>query len=175
MSSAGRKLIQSVDWPKISSVLSKRPEVSKSLMAFNKKYQEIDRELSSLREQKLDLDFAHYRKVLKNQQIVSELEAKYKAYKVEKLDTAASLAVLAEFENNAVSAANNYAAELETKLSGLNETIANIVSARPVEDLTTADIVEARPETLTEVQEMVAKGEYDVPGYDAKFPNISMV
>ncbi|OLY83120.1 ATP synthase subunit d, mitochondrial [Smittium mucronatum] len=175
MSATGRKLIQSVDWPKVSSVLSKRPEITKSLMSLNKKYQDVDRELSALREQKLDIDFNHYRGILKNKQIVTEMESKLKNYKITSLDTAPALALLAEFEKNATASATEYASELTVKLSGLKETVDNINNARPVEDMTTADVVEARPETLTEVQEMVSKGEYDVPGYDAKFPNISLV
>ncbi|PVU99606.1 hypothetical protein BB559_000564 [Furculomyces boomerangus] len=175
MSVNARKLVQAIDWPRVSAVLARKPEVVKSLSAFNKKFQEVDRELVLLKEQKLDLDFDHYRKVLKNKKIVDDMELKFKSYEIKKLDTKEHLKIIGEFESSATASATGYASELETKLSGLFETVGNIENARPVNQVTTDDIVTARPETIAEVEDMVRKGEYTVPGYDTKFPDLSVV
>ncbi|PVV04139.1 hypothetical protein BB560_001367 [Smittium megazygosporum] len=174
MSVAGRKLVESINWPTISAALSKRSDVVKSIGVFNKKYQELDRELSALREQKLDIDFSHYSSVLKNTAVVDEMKAKLASFKITKIDTSKSNEILSKLEAAAVASATEYSTELGTRLSGLIETVKNIEETRPVIDLTVEDVVKAAPEALTEVQEMMKEGEFIVKGYDNKFPDLSL-
>ncbi|CAO3668936.1 unnamed protein product [Rhizopus microsporus] len=49
-------------------------ETVASLQAFRKRNDEVKRVLAELKEQTTTVDFAHYRKVLKNQNIVDQAE-----------------------------------------------------------------------------------------------------
>ncbi|PVU87799.1 hypothetical protein BB561_006168 [Smittium simulii] len=171
---SARNLVESINWATLTSALSKKAQVVKSLSSFNKKYQELDRELASLREQKTDLAFEHYRDLLKNTKIVDEMQAKYSGYKLEKLDTQKYIATLADFEKTAVASATEYSSELQTKLTDLVQTVQNIDNTRSVTQLTVEDVVNATPEILEEAQAMVNNGEFYVKGYESKFPDLSL-
>ncbi|OMH78436.1 ATP synthase subunit d, mitochondrial [Zancudomyces culisetae] len=172
MSVTGRTLLTKIDWPLLSANLSKRPEIVKALQEFNKKFTETDRDLSALNAQKTEIDFEYYRSVLKNTEVVDKLQKKYAAFKPVKLEISEQLKAIEQLEKSASTSAKDYSVDLQNRLAGLKETIGNIQAARPVDELTTIDVCQARPETMTEVEEMVKKGEYTVPGYDSKFPSL---
>lgn len=65
--------------------------------------------------------------------------------------------------------AQESATKLEAELKDLKETLSNIEGARPFDQLTTADVIAARPEIAKTVEEMVKKGKWTLPGYDEKF------
>ena len=76
---------------------------------------------------------------------------------------------LDSFESKAVSQAQESAAKLESELKDLKATLSNIEEARPFDQLTSNDVVAARPEIGKTVEEMVKKGKWSLPGYTEKF------
>jgi len=65
------------------------------------------------------------------------------------------------------------ASKIETELADLKATLQNIEQARPFNQLSTDDVIKARPEIGRTVEEMVKKGKWSTPGYDATFGNLS--
>ncbi|KAJ2385134.1 ATP synthase d subunit [Coemansia sp. RSA 2559] len=175
MSTAGRKFLTSINWPVVNSVLSKHTEITKSLGAFRKGYEEAERQLTQLQEADRPVDFDHYRRILKNTDIVDKLEKIAKSQKIAKVDLADQLKTISAFEAKAVSSAEQYVKETQASLSDLSETVKNIDQARPVTQLTVDDVVKAKPEVVQLTEEMVKKGQFTVDGYDEKFPNVSLM
>ncbi|KAJ2555450.1 ATP synthase d subunit [Coemansia sp. RSA 1878] len=175
MSTTGRKFLTSINWPVVSSVLSKHTEITKSLGVFRKGYEEAERQLVQLKDADRAIDFAHYRRVLKNTEIVDKLEKMAKAQKATKVDLASQLATISAFEAKAVTSAELYVKETEANLADLNETVTNIEQTRPVTQLTVDDVVKAKPEIVTRTEEMVKNGQFTVDGYDEKFPSLVMI
>ncbi|KAJ2156845.1 ATP synthase d subunit [Coemansia sp. RSA 552] len=175
MSTAGRKFLTSINWPVVSSVLSKHTEITKSLGAFRKGYEEAERQLTQLKEADRPVDFEHYRRVLKNTEIVDRLEKIAKAQKITKADLASQLSTISAFEAKAVASAEVYVKETQANLADLNETVGNIEQARPITQLTVDDVVKAKPEVVQRTEEMVKKGKFTVDGYDDKFPSLVMI
>ncbi|KAJ2814515.1 ATP synthase d subunit, partial [Coemansia sp. 'formosensis'] len=91
MSVTGRKFLTSINWPVVSSVLSKHTEITGSLAAFRKGYEEAERQLTQLKEADRAIDFEHYRRILKNSDIVDKLEKVALAQKIVKVDLADQL------------------------------------------------------------------------------------
>ncbi|KAI9474958.1 ATP synthase d subunit [Coemansia sp. RSA 990] len=175
MSTAGRKFLTSINWPVINSVLSKHTEITKSLGSFRKGYEEAERQLTQLKEADRPVDFEHYRRVLKNTDIVDKLEKIAKSQQIAKVDLQSQLQTIAAFEAKAVASAELYVKETQANLADLSETIKNIEEARPITQLTVEDVVKAKPEVVQKTEEMVRKGKFTVDGYDEKFPSLSLM
>ncbi|KAJ2709534.1 ATP synthase d subunit [Coemansia spiralis] len=175
MSVAGRKFLTSINWPVVSSVLSKHAEITKSLGVFRKGYEEAERQLTQLKEADRAIDFAHYRRVLKNSEIVDRLEKVAKAQQVAKVDLAEQLKTIAAFEAKAVASAELYVKETTANLADLSDTVTNIEQARPITQLTVDDVVKAKPEVVQYTEDLVKKGQFTVDGYDEKFPSLVMI
>lgn len=58
---------------------------------------------------------------------------------------------------------------MDAELKDLKETLSNIEGARPFDQLTTTDVINARPEVAKTIEEMLKKGKWSLPGYDEKF------
>ncbi|KAJ1828769.1 ATP synthase d subunit [Coemansia sp. RSA 2703] len=175
MSAAGRKFLTSINWPVINSVLAKHTEITGSLGSFRKGYEEAERQLTQLKEADRPVDFEHYRRVLKNTEIVDKLEKIAKAQKIVKVDLADQLKTISAFEAKAVAAAELYVKETEANLADLSETVKNIEQARPITQLTVDDVVKAKPEVVQHTEEMVKQGKFTVDGYDEKFPSLALL
>src|SRR5690349_1634559 len=91
-----------IDWTKLSTSLGLKTETVAALGAFRKRNEEARRVLSDLKEQKTAVDFAHYRKVLKNQGIVDEVEKAHKAFKPTTYDVSAQIKSIEAVEAKAV-------------------------------------------------------------------------
>lgn len=91
-----------IDWTKLSTSLGLKTETVAALSAFRKRNEEARRVLSDLKEQKTTVDFAHYRKVLKNQAVVDELEKSFKAFKPTSYDVQAQIKSIESVEAKAV-------------------------------------------------------------------------
>ncbi|PIA17546.1 ATP synthase d subunit [Coemansia reversa NRRL 1564] len=175
MSTAGRKFLTSINWPVVSSVLSKHAEITKSLGSFRKSYEMAEGELTQLKEANRPVDFEYYRRVLKNTEVVDRLEKIAKAQKITKVDLASQLETISAFETKAVASAELYVKETEANLADLSETVKNIEQTRPITQLTVDDVVKAKPEVVQRAEEMTKKGQYTVDGYDEKFPSLVMI
>ena len=102
------------------------------------------------------VDFAHYKNVLKNQEIVSELEKTFTNFKPVDYDVNAQLKAIDSFQGKAVrwhvaenasaklmvewkrqvESAKKAATKIDSELNNLQATLKDIESARPFEDLT---------------------------------------
>ena len=82
------------------------------------------------------IDFEHYRKVLKNQTVIDEIEQHFKAFKPATYDVTRQLKAIEAFEAQAVKGAEDTKGKVEIELMNLDKTLHNIETARPFEDLT---------------------------------------
>ncbi|KAK0524697.1 ATP synthase d subunit [Tilletia horrida] len=145
------------------------------LSAFRRRADDAKRILSQLKEQRTDVDFAHYKNVLKNQEVLAQAEKILKEFKPVTYDVSAHLKAIDAFEAKAVEQAKATEAKIESELKDLKATLKNIEDARPFEQLTTDDIIAARPEIGKTVEEMVKQGKWTVPGYTEKFGNLAAI
>ncbi|KAG1376160.1 hypothetical protein G6F60_008385 [Rhizopus arrhizus] len=151
-----------INWSKLNATLPQ--ETVASLQAFRKRNEEVKRALSELKEQSTTVDFAHYRKVLKNQNIIDQAEKAVGSFKPVTYNLDAQLNV---------AKAEKTVKQIEQELKELQATLSNIQQSRPVEQLKVDDVVAANPKLIKEVEESIKKGEWSVPGYKEKFGDIS--
>ncbi|KAK9712421.1 ATP synthase d subunit [Basidiobolus ranarum] len=171
---SARSAVTHIDWSKLAS-LGLKKDTAASLITFRKRYDELKRTVDSLKEEKTDVDFTHYRSVLKNKKVVDQAEKAFSTFKPVKYNLDAQLKVISAFEDKAVKKAEFTAKQLDLEVSDLKETIKNIEQARPIEDLTVDDVIKAKPEIPSIVEDMVKKGNWTVPGYNEKFGNLSIL
>ncbi|GBB94730.1 hypothetical protein RclHR1_02400026 [Rhizophagus clarus] len=158
-----------IDWSKLTVSLGLKKETVAALQAFRKRNDEARRVVSALKEQKTDIDFEHYRKLLKNKSIVNEAENALRAFKPAKVDLTAQMRAVETVETKAIENAKKTAARVDTELRDLHNTLNNIEKTRPFENITIEEIVKAKPEINDIVEKMVKKGQWSVPGYEEKF------
>lgn len=120
----------------MSTSLGLRGQTAASLQAFKKRNDDARRKVQVLSEQPQTVDFAHYRNVLKNQAIVDELENHFKTFKPASYDVNRQLKAIDAFEAQAVQNAEQTKGKVEAELLNLQQTLENIETARPFEDLT---------------------------------------
>ncbi|KAJ1990733.1 ATP synthase d subunit [Dimargaris cristalligena] len=173
--SVARSAAAKINWSKLNSGLLLKQETTAALATFRKRFDETQRQLNQLREQKTDVDFAHYRSTLKNKAVVDRLQGALQAQKAVPYDLAGQLKVIGAFEAKAVEKAQATAGQVDANLSDLKAALQNIDTARPVEDITLDDVSKIFPEFEKEVEEAVKKGEWYTPGYDEKFGSLSLL
>ncbi|WFD03700.1 hypothetical protein MOBT1_002394 [Malassezia obtusa] len=157
-----------VDFSKVlASGLGK--QTAADLVAFRKRSDEARRVVSQLKQLPTTVDFAHYKNVLKNKDVIAEAEKIVNNFKPTSYDVGAQLKALDSFEATAVKQAEESATKIESELKDLKETLSNIEGARPFDQLTATDVINARPEIAKAIEEMVKKGKWSLPGYDEKF------
>lgn len=91
-----------IDFTKIGR-LGLHKQTLSALAAFRKRAADAQVQHANLKEAKVDVDFAHYRAVLKNQKIVEEGEKLLRSFKPVDYDVNAQLKAIAAFEGKAVS------------------------------------------------------------------------
>jgi F-type H+-transporting ATPase subunit d len=101
MATSLRAAAKTIDWTKLSTSLPQETVVS--LQAFRKRNDEVKRVLAELKDQSTAVDFAHYRKVLKNQTVVEQAEKAVSGFKPVAFNLDAQLNAIDQFENKAVS------------------------------------------------------------------------
>ncbi|KAJ3373424.1 ATP synthase d subunit [Allomyces arbusculus] len=166
---------KALDFGRLTVTLRLKQDTVASLSAFRKRHEELVRTVAGLEEQRQSIDFAHYRSVLKNQAVVDQAEAALKAFTPAQYDLAAQLKVIEAYEAKAVERAQQTAAAVNEQLAELRETLENIEKARPIDQLTVDDVVRAKPEIETIVEERVKNGQWDVEEYNAKFGDARVV
>ncbi|KAI9217936.1 hypothetical protein BC828DRAFT_389932 [Blastocladiella britannica] len=167
--------IKALDFGKVAVSLKLKQETAQQLAAFRKRHDELVRTVQTLKDQRQTIDFAHYRSALANKAIVDEAEQAFAKFTPASYDLAAQLKVIDAFEAKAVERAQHTATAVNDELKDLRETLANIESARPIDQLTVDDVVRANPAIETEVEERVKNGRWDVEEYNAKFGDARMV
>merc|ERR1711939_485597 len=149
-----------VDWQRITSSLGLQKDTLQALQAFRKRHGDAKVAHQQVKDLKADVDFAHYKNVLKNQEVVSQLEQTWKGFKP------------ADYDVNAQLKATKAAQKVEQELGNLDATLKDIESARPFDQLTTGDVAKARPQLTKAVEEMVKNGKWTVPGYNEKYGSL---
>merc|ERR1711939_1290683 len=80
-----------VDWQRITSSLGLQKDTLQALQAFRKRHGDAKVAHQQVKDLKADVDFAHYKNVLKNQEVVSQLEQTWKGFKPADYDVNAQL------------------------------------------------------------------------------------
>ncbi|KAG0358109.1 hypothetical protein BC939DRAFT_471389 [Gamsiella multidivaricata] len=163
-----------IDWTKLSTSLGLKTETVAALGAFRKRNEEARRVLTDLKEQKTAVDFAHYRKVLKNQAVVDDLEKAFKSFKATSYDVQTQIKSIEAVETKALERAKTTATKVESELADLQATLKNIETSRPVDELTADDVLKSRPEIAEKVDALLVKGRWDTKGYNEKFGYVTL-
>lgn len=90
-----------VDLAKISN-LGLGKNTLAQISAFRKRADDAKRQLAQLKQQKTDVDFAHYNKVLRNKDVVSQAQKILSEFKPVTYDVQAQLKAIDAFESKAV-------------------------------------------------------------------------
>lgn len=120
----------------MTASLGLRGQTAVSLQAFKKRNDDARRKVQALSETPTTVDFAHYRSVLQNSAVVDQIEAQFKAFTPATFDVGRQLKAIEAFEAQAVASAEATKGQVETELASLTETLTNIETARPLEDIT---------------------------------------
>ncbi|KAG5459226.1 MAG: ATP synthase D chain, mitochondrial [Olpidium bornovanus] len=126
-----------VDWQKLLTVVSSiNSTTAAQLSAFKKRHDELRRTTKALEDSIPEIDFEYYRRVLKNQDVVKRAESALADFKPVKMALDDQLAVISKFEKKAIEKAEETAKQVEAEVNDLKQTIKNIETARPVDQLT---------------------------------------
>ncbi|EIM88153.1 mitochondrial ATP synthase [Stereum hirsutum FP-91666 SS1] len=164
-----------VDFTRIYSSLGLGKETVAALQAFRKRHSDAQRINATYAAQPTTVDIAHYKSVLKNQEIVNEAEKILADFKPVTYDVSSHVKAIETFEVKAVAKAKETEAQIDVELKELQATLANIEEARPFEDLTAEDVAQAHPRIVEAVETMLKKGKWTVPGYKEKFGDLSIM
>lgn len=111
------------------------------MQAFKKRNDDVRRKIQVLSEQPQTVDFSHYRKVLKNQAVIDEIERHVKNFKPATYDVNRQLKAIEAFEAQALKTAEVTKTMVQAELLNLHKTLENIETTRPFEDLTVVCLV----------------------------------
>ncbi|RJE26112.1 hypothetical protein PHISCL_01555 [Aspergillus sclerotialis] len=172
---AARSAALKIDWVKVASSLGLRGQTASALQSFKKRNDDARRKVQVLSETPQEVDFAHYRSVLKNQAIVDELENHFKSFKPATYDVNRQLKAIDAFEAQAVQNAEQTKGKVESELRSLQKTLENIETARPFDELTVDEVASAQPEIDEKTASLVSKGRWMPPGYKERFGDMSVL
>ncbi|TGZ81090.1 mitochondrial ATP synthase [Ascodesmis nigricans] len=173
MSAPARSAALKVDWARLSTSLGLKGATAAQLQAFKKRNEDARRKVAALSEAPMEIDFAHYRSVLKNQAVINEIEQSYKSFSPKTYDVNKTLEAISKFEASAIKNAEETKGIVDKEIAQLQKTLANIETARPFHELTVDEVAAAAPEIDEVVEKNVKKGRWDFPGYNEKFGNLS--
>jgi len=131
-----RSAASKIDWAKIGTSLGLRGQTAASLQAFKKRNDEARRKVQILSDHPQEVDFAQYRGMLKNQNVIDEIENHFKQFKPVTYDVGRQIKAIEAFEAQAVKNAEETKGKVDMELKDLEKTLQNIEEARPFEDLT---------------------------------------
>ncbi|SCU81077.1 LADA_0B11078g1_1 [Lachancea dasiensis] len=173
--SVAKSAATKLDWASIISTLKLTGKTATQLTSFKKRNDEARRKLLELQSQPTTVDFSQYRSVLKNSEVVDKIESFYKSYKPVTVDVKKQISTLEAFESQALDNAKETEKLVAQELKDLSDTLKNIESARPFDQLTVEELAKARPDIDAKVEEMVKKGKWEVPGYKEKFGDLTVM
>jgi len=134
-------------------------------MQFKKRNDDARRRLQALNDQPQSVDFAHYRGVLKNTQVIDEIERYYKTFQPKTYDVSKQIKAIESFEQVALKNAEETKSKVEVELRSLEKALGDIEGARAWEDTTVDEVAQAAPEIDKYTEELVKKGRWMPPGY----------
>ncbi|KAF2479658.1 hypothetical protein BDY17DRAFT_318967 [Neohortaea acidophila] len=172
---ATRSAAAKLDWNSLGTKLGLRGSTANALSVFKQRNDNARRRVQQLQEQPQSVDFAHYRQLLKNQDIVADIEKQVNGFQLKKYDVNRQIKAIEAFEAQAVKSAEQTKAKVDDELKDLEKTLKNIESARPFDELTVDDVAAARPDIDERVSQLVQKGRWQVPGYKERFGDLSVL
>ncbi|CAK7896556.1 ATP synthase subunit d, mitochondrial [[Candida] anglica] len=175
MSAVAKSTATKLDWAKVISTLGLTGATASSLTSFKKRNDEAKKEYISLSEQSTTVDFAHYRSVLKNTKVIDEVEKAVAAFKPTTYDVSKTIKTIDLFEQKALENAKLTEKSVVEEIKQLQDTLKDIESARPFDQLTVDDVSAARPDLNEKVTYMVKNGKWNVPGYKEKFGDLTVM
>ncbi|ODV58718.1 F1F0 ATP synthase subunit d [Ascoidea rubescens DSM 1968] len=158
-----------LDWAKVVSSLGLKGQSAASLQAFKKRNDEAKRVAYELNLQDKPIDFAYYKSVLKNQDIISKIESSINDFKPITYDISDQVSAIETFKQTALESAEQTESLILKEIEDLNKTLENIQKSRPFEQLTVDDVVAAKPDIDEKVTQMVKQGRWELPAYYDKF------
>merc|ERR1712183_266925 len=164
-----------LDWAKLGSSLGLRGQTSSALAQFKKRNDDARRRVAQLQETPDTVDFAHYRAVLKNTQVIDEIERYYKTFQPKTYDVSKQIKAIESFEQVALKNAEETKSKVQVELRSLEKALGDIEGARAWEDTTVDEVAQAAPEIDKYTEELVKKGRWMPPGYQEKFPQLSVL
>lgn len=175
MSSVAKSAVTKLNWAKVISSLGLTGNTAASLNAFKKRNDEAKKEHLDLAQQATDVDFDHYRSILSNSKVVDEIERAVRAFKPVTYDVSKSIKTIDIFGEKAVENAKLTEKSALEEIKQLQDTLKDIESARPFDELTVEDVAKARPDLDEKVTYMVKNGKWEVPGYKDKFGDLTVM
>ncbi|CAA22441.1 F1-FO ATP synthase subunit D [Schizosaccharomyces pombe] len=166
---------KAIDWASVASKLKLDAATASAIANFRSRHAQAVAKLGTLREQATTVDFATYRSVLANKEIVNRIESSMKSFKPVKIDLNSQLKAINAFEAKASEGAKKNVELVKAELQNLSATLKNIEQARPTEEITIEDMKQAVPEIEKIVETMVTKGKWVIPGYREKFGDLSIM
>ena len=133
---SSRSAVAKIDWTRLTSALSLNPQTTSALTAFRKRNVDAHTKLNQLKAARTQIDFAYYRKTLKNQSVIDNIEKAAKDFKPITYDVSTILKGIDVFEEHAVKSAKETEEKISDQLVHLEETIKNIDQARHPDDFT---------------------------------------
>jgi septation ring formation regulator EzrA len=161
-----------LDWSKLQSSLGLRGSTASSLAAFKKRNDDARRKLQVLQDQPQNVDFGHYRSLLKDTAVINEIENHFKSFKPKTYDVSKQIKAIESFEQVAMKNAEETKGKVEVELRQLEKALGDIEGARPFDQTTVDEVVNAAPEIDEYVEKMVKKGRWMPPGYQVRHPTI---
>lgn len=136
-----------IDWANLGTKLGLRGSTANALANFKKRNDDARRRVQQLSDLPQTVDFASYRSVLKNQDVIADIEKQVSAFQPKKYDVQRQIKAIEAFEAQAVKSAEETKGKVDAELKDLEATLKNIETARPFEDLTVVCIggVQAYP------------------------------
>ncbi|KAI9838867.1 MAG: ATP synthase d subunit [Sarea resinae] len=171
----GRSAALKIDWARIGTSLGLKGQTATALQNFKKRNDDARRKLQVLADAPQEVNFAHYRSILKNQSVIDEIENHFKSFKPATYDVGRQIKAIEAFEAQAVKNAEETKGKVDLELQDLEKTLKNIEEARPFEDLTVDEVAAARPDIDERTSQLVSKGRWSVPGYKEKFGDLSIL
>src|SRR5579859_1492194 len=138
---SSRSAVAKIDWTRLTSALSLTPQTTSALTSFRKRNVDAHNKLNQLKTSRTEVDFAHYRSILKNQAIVDEIQRAAKAFKPVTYDVSSILKGIEGFEAEAVKNAEQTEKKISEQLVDLEETIKNIDQARKPDELSVCSFI----------------------------------
>lgn len=173
--SVAKSAATKLNWAQVISTLGLTGKTSASLTAFKKRNDEAKKVNLDLNNESTEVDFAHYRKVLKNQSVIDEVEKAVSSFKPVTYDVSKTLKTIDIFEQKAVENAKLTEKSVLEEIEQLQATLKDIEGSRPFEQLTVDDVAKARPDLDDKVNYMVKNGKWEVPTYKEKFGDLTVM
>lgn len=175
MSAVAKSAATKLNWAQVIQSLGLTGSTASSLTAFKKRNDEAKKEHQALAGQSTEVDFAHYKSILKNQEVIAEVEKAVAGFKPVTYDVSKTLKTIDIFEQKAVENAKLTEKSVLQEVEQLQATLKDIEGARPFDQLTVEDVSKARPDLEEKVNYMVKNGKWSVPSYKEKFGDLTVM